>query len=114
MAYLTIYQEPMINGLNTGGFDIQNSDSAMEITDRALTMLSQYLVSNQNLELNSTFKVYLKVLSIEHMQNNPRKRVATKRKFTGRIHVGSSDSAVSYNSKWAFDVHNNSTRIIVK
>jgi len=37
----------MINGLNTGGFDIQDSSAAANITDRALTMLSQYLVSNQ-------------------------------------------------------------------
>ena len=42
-----------------GGFDLQDENAAAEVTDRALTMLSQFLVSNEALELNSTFKVYL-------------------------------------------------------
>ena len=94
----------MVNGLNTGGFDIQDSTAAIEMTDRALTMLSEYLVSNQTLELNSTFKIFLKILSIEHMQNAP-PRKGLKRKFTGKLHVGaeSSTSPKAYNPKWAFN-----------
>jgi len=42
------------------------SDAAVEMTDRILSMLSQYLLSNQSLTLNESFQVYLKVLSIDH------------------------------------------------
>jgi hypothetical protein len=66
VAYLTLYQQPMINGLNTGGFDIQ--ESGTEIVERILKMLEQFLVSNQSLKLDNTFKVFLKVLSINHMK----------------------------------------------
>ena len=45
IAFLTLYQEPMINGLNTGGFDIQ--ESSLEMVERVLKMLEQFLVSNQ-------------------------------------------------------------------
>ena len=31
-------------------------------------MLSQYLISNQSLQLNNTFKLYLKILSIDHQK----------------------------------------------
>lgn len=92
----------MVNGLNTGAFDIHDEDSATEITDRALTMLSEFLVSNQNLELNSTFKVYLKILSVEHMQNGPPRKVMRSKK-SSRIHVGSNTFDRTYNPKWAFN-----------
>ena len=42
--------------------------------ERVLKMLEQFLISNQTLKLDETFKVYLKVLSIPHIkfnQNNP-------------------------------------------
>jgi len=44
-------------------------DAATEMTDRVLTMLSNYLLSNQSLKVNETFKVYLKVLSVDHMKH---------------------------------------------
>lgn len=63
----------MINGLNTGGFDLQNPEAAAEMTDRVLSMLSQYLLSNQSLQVDETFQVYLKILSIEHMEHQQSK-----------------------------------------
>lgn len=74
IAYMTLTQKPMVNGLCTGGFDLQSEDAAAQMTDRMLTMLWQYLLSNQSLMLNDTFQVYLKILSIDHVrfrQNNP-------------------------------------------
>lgn len=59
----------MVNGLNTGGFDLQNPDAAAEMTDRVLSMLNQYLLSNQSLQVDETFQVYLKILSVEHMEH---------------------------------------------
>ena len=45
----------------------------------------EYLTSNQNLELNKTFKIYLKILSIDHMQARAKKK---KRRPIGKLHVG--------------------------
>lgn len=49
---------------------MQDSNAAANITDQLLSMLSQYLVSNQSLEVNETFQVYLKILSTAHMKFN--------------------------------------------
>lgn len=68
IAYLTLIQKPMVSALNTGSFDLQDPEAAADITDRILSMLSQYLLSNQSLVLNETFEVYIKVLSIHHMK----------------------------------------------
>jgi hypothetical protein len=37
------------------------------MVERILSMLNQFLISNQSLEINETFKIYIKKLSIEHM-----------------------------------------------
>lgn len=76
LCYLTLHQSGLTNGLNTGGFDLQEESNLM--VDRLLGMLYQFLTSNQNLELDNTFKVYINVLSIEHSnlnRNNKKKRV---------------------------------------
>lgn len=39
------------------------------MVDRILQMFDQFLISNQTLQLNETFKVFLKVLSVEHMNS---------------------------------------------
>jgi len=67
VAYLTLFQKPMVNGLNTGSFDLQDPNAAAEMTDRVLSMLYEYLLSNQSLVLNETFQIYLKILSVDHM-----------------------------------------------
>ena len=54
------------------------------MTDRLLSMLMEYLTSNQNLELNKTFKIYLKVLSVAHMKQLKKK----PRRPIGKLHVG--------------------------
>lgn len=99
-AYLTLFQEPLVNGLNTGAFDIE--DDASSLVDRLLGMLNSYLISNQNLELNNTFKIYVNVLSLDkdhfkkYKQKIPKKRnlnygARTKRPFT-------------FNQYWALDI----------
>jgi len=81
---------------------LQSDDSAAQMTDRVLTMLYQFLLSNQSLELNETFQIYLKVLSIEHSSFNaslkPRKTPIKR----PRLHVGNSKHL--YRLKWAIDV----------
>ena len=54
------------------------------MTDRLLSMLMEYLTSNQNLELNKTFKIYLKILSVAHMKQLKKK----SRRPIGKLHVG--------------------------
>ena len=107
IAFLTLYQEPMINGLNTGGFDIQ--ETSFEMVERVLKMLEQFLVSNQTLRLNDTFKVYLKVLSIEHLKfkANFKQRIHPKRtkQFYKKKHFGARNKTLNqYNFFWALDV----------
>lgn len=68
----------------SGGYDLQDPEAAAEMTDRVLTMLSQYLVSNQALEMNNSFQIYMKVLSVGHMRQIKKK----KRFGFGRLHVG--------------------------
>ena len=110
IAYMTYYQEPMINGINTGGFDIQLNSA--EMIERLMKMLNQFLISNQSLRVNDTFKVYVKVLSIDHLnhkkQNPPRKKVI-KKKFKP-IHYGAKSSSQKYDYFWAIDVPNGTTK----
>jgi len=65
-------------------------------------MLYQFLLSNQSLELNETFQIYLKVLSIEHSSFNASLTPRKKPRKRPRLHVGNSQRI--YNFKWAIDV----------
>jgi len=101
IAYLTFFQEPMINGLNTGAFDIH--EGAAEMVQRLLQILNQFLISNQSLKVNDSFKVYVKVLSVEHINfksNNP------KKKKIKRKHYGSKNNSSKLKFSWAFDIPN--------
>ena len=106
IAFLTLYQEPMINGLNTGGFDLQ--ESSTEIVERVLQMLEQFLVSNQSLKLNETFKVYLKVLSVDHIKYNkmktPRNNPKRTAHFYKKHYGGKSTLSKKINFYWALDI----------
>jgi G:T-mismatch repair DNA endonuclease (very short patch repair protein) len=102
IAYMTFFQEPMVNGLNTGAFDIH--EGASEMVKRLLQILNQFLISNQSLKVNDTFKVYVKVLSVEHVNfkaQMPKKKI----RKTVRKHYGSK-SAIQTKFSWAIDVPN--------
>ena len=106
VVYVDLFQSPMINALNSGGYLL--SDNSNEVIQRLLSILNQFLISdnNINLELNDTFKIYVNVFSVEHVNFNARKQrtpQANKRKK----HYGSKSSKPSQNySKlaWAIDV----------
>ena len=63
IVYMTLIQSPMVNGLNSAGFHLQDN-SSNEIVDQILNMLQRFLISdnNINLEINDTFKVFVHVL----------------------------------------------------
>jgi hypothetical protein len=103
-VYVTLFQEPMLNGLNSPAIRLQ--DDPHDVVQRILDMLFRFLISdsNINLELNDTFIVYVHVLSIDHVnfkKNNPKAKVTNSR----RKHFG------TYKNKnntytWAIDIPN--------
>ncbi len=62
--YITIIEQNIIHGLNTGNYDL-NAPSNI-IINRAMTILHSYLKSKQTLRLNNSFKIQIKVLSHRH------------------------------------------------
>ncbi len=73
-VYITIIENKIKHGLNTGNYDLAAPPS--HIVNRALTILHSYLKSNQTMKLSDSFKVQIKVLSHNHTRyleaNNPR------------------------------------------
>lgn len=80
------------------------------MVDRLLSMLNQYLVSNKTLQLDNTFKVYLKILSSQHSAiKHSAMKIGKKKKKKGygRLHVGCSENESKF--KWAIDVPQHSS-----
>ena len=78
--YLTIIEQNILHGLNTGNYDI--NAPANIITNRAMTILHSYLKSKQTLRLNNSFKIQIKVLSHRHTQH----LVTHKQKFKKHVY----------------------------
>ncbi len=77
--YLTIIEQNILHGLNTGNYDINSP--ANIIVNRAMTILHSYLKSKQTLRLNNSFKIQLKVLSHRHTHH----LVTTKPQFQKHV-----------------------------
>ena len=58
------------------------------MVERILSMLNQFLISNQSLEINETFKVYIKILSVEHMSVKAREKTRKHTKRTKETYQG--------------------------
>jgi hypothetical protein len=83
--YLTLFQDNMLNGLNSPAVKLQADPK--EVVDNILDMLYRFLISENNidLEINDTFTVYIHVLSIDHLEyrkKNPPRKQTNKRKKT--------------------------------
>jgi hypothetical protein len=93
-----------------GGFNIQGDDGPTQMVERILSMLNQYLISNQTLELNNTFKVYVKILSIQHMatkeRENRQHKKRTKAFYQRKKHYGANPKSKKFNYFWSLDVPN--------
>ncbi len=85
-VYVTIIENKILKGLNSGNYDI-NTPSEI-IANRVLSMLYNYLKSFQTLRINPSFKIQVKVLSVPHMaylENSKRaKRLSYKKKIYSR------------------------------
>ena len=103
---MSLVQTPMLNGLSTGGFELQSDTSAKEMVDRLLGMLNQYLISHQKLQLDNDFKVYIKILSSEHAaQKRLTKAIVTKkRKINSRNYVGGRRDQNIFSQLWGIDI----------
>lgn len=64
-----------------GGFELHEDTSATEMVDRLLAMLNQYLISHKHLQLDRSFKVYIKILSSGH---SAQKSLQNSQKGTSR------------------------------
>jgi hypothetical protein len=57
------------------------------MVERILNMLSQFLISNQTLQLNKTFKLYLKILSIDSIKFKNYNSIKKKTKRTPSFYL---------------------------
>ena len=91
-----------------GGFELHEETSAAEMVDRLLAMLNQYLISHQHLQLDRTFKVYIKILSSSHSSQKKLTKTTVKKlinmKKVRRFHVGGRRDNSSFSQLWAIDV----------
>jgi len=102
-VYLTLFQSPMVNGLNTPAVRLQ--DNPKDVVQRVLDMLFRYLRSENNidLELNDTFTVFVHVLSIDHVnfkKQNPKPKQPNRRKKYG------SSKTMNNKFSWGIDIPN--------
>ena len=94
-----------------GGFNLQG-DGATEMVERILSMLTQFLISNQSLQINKSFKVYVKILSINHMASRAtRQHIKRNKLFYKNLqkkkHYGSKEGKKKcFNYYWSLDVPN--------
>ena len=90
--YTTVIQSGLLNGLNSGGYSLATPPK--QIVSHVLNMLENYLQSNENLTLDSSFKVQFKVLSKAHVKH----RIYNDPSYIAHVHQsetpGCSDSDV--------------------
>jgi len=101
ICFMTLKQAPMISALNTSGFLLHDQTSSTEMVDRLLSMLNQYLISHKTLQLNKTFKVYLKILSANHSSITKANKNLRRKKLK---HLGQNSSSKLLKALWAIDV----------
>ena len=70
--YVTIVDNSITSGLNSGNYSIKTPSD--KIARWMMAMLYNYLKSNQTMQLNNSFKIQIKVLSIPHTNDLVRSR----------------------------------------
>lgn len=91
--YITLSSRTITNGLNSGNYSFRTD--RRQIVEHILDMLENYLTSFQNLEVDDSFKINVKVLSINHTR---------EMRESGRpVHVVGAFSVVRRRS-WCFEM----------
>ncbi len=75
--YLTVIAPGIKSGLNTGNYSLRTPSA--KIVRWMLSMLYNYLKSNQTLKLDKKFHVKIKVLSVEHTKSLQKHRQSFKK-----------------------------------
>ena len=65
--FTTIVQDGLLNGLNSGGYSM--ATNPQQIANHMLNMLESFVQSNEALTLNDSFKIVMKVISMEHVSH---------------------------------------------
>jgi G:T-mismatch repair DNA endonuclease (very short patch repair protein) len=94
--YLTITDKDLVNGLNTGNYDLRTDAHVM--ANHLVFMLYNYLQSEKTLPLEKSFKIQAKILSINHARH----KVVTSN-WRPDIHYGSKDDK-KINYSWLFSI----------
>lgn len=99
--------EAIIKNILLGGFELHEDTSAIEVVDRLLAMLNQYLISHKHLQLDRSFKVYVKILSSSHSSQKRLTKITKrtiKRKF-GKLHVGGRrKQTAKFSQLWGIEI----------
>jgi len=66
LVYVTLVQNGMDSSLNSGAYNLQQEEPK-NILHFIMNMFNRYVNSNENIELNSGFQIFYKVLSYNHV-----------------------------------------------
>ncbi len=75
--YITVAEKNILHGLNSGNYSLHTPSS--KIVRWVLSMLYNYLKSEQTLRLNDSFKIQIKVLSHRHVKDLEQRRTNFRR-----------------------------------
>ncbi len=75
--YITVTEKNILHGLNSGNYSLHTPSA--KIVRWVLSMLYNYLKSEQTLRLNDSFKIQIKVLSHRHVQDLEKRRADFKK-----------------------------------
>jgi hypothetical protein len=75
LIYMTLNQKNFTNGVRTS-VHVLSDCNVQKMAETVMSDFNRFLNSNQSLELDSTFKIYFKVLSEVHVHYSKNRRVA--------------------------------------
>ncbi len=76
-VYITVLEKNILHGLNSGNYSLNTP--SQKIARWVLSMLYNYLKSDQTLRLNDSFKIQIKVLSFRHVRDLEQRRANFRR-----------------------------------
>jgi len=92
--YITVIDDNIQHGLNTGNFNI-NADPEL-VTTTILNMLYNYLTSNLSLRLSNSFRFNIKVLSLRHARDRVQRGNLNPHVLHGSFKQGSKKKYLFY------------------
>jgi len=106
LIYLCIYQDGMINALNSGSFKLQSVETERLVQD-VLRIFDCYVNSDSTIDvLDNSFKCYFRVLSVPHVNysKNRRKTVPQPERVPSRLGCRLNRRFLISNKSGLFDI----------